>query len=109
MMNLKSGILFFFMLLANSHDCAIQADHPVRENLIGTTAVRTTGNLQENYWILDPSDDNTLDIKEQYSSPAGFQQPGILLCQNNNTGPVRILRLDPLFLDRPPPCPAVCS
>jgi hypothetical protein len=102
-MNLRAGILILFILLAYPREFAAKADPSVRGAVQGILAVRQTGNLQEGCWTGDPSDERIFDVKETHNTFSGLHSQAIQFNMDTNSDPHRIIRLDPLFLDRPPP------
>lgn len=108
-MILKTGILIFFVLLNSSQDFTVQKDFSERGNVQGSMALGQSGILPGRSWIEDPSDDSSFDLKEQFNSPARVELPGISFRSIVKTGQNIISRLDPLFLDRPPPRNAFSS
>ena len=102
-MSLKTGILIIFVLLNSSQDFARQKDSSPQDGVQGIMALGQAGILPGRNWIEDPSDDHPFDIKEQSSSPAKGELPGSFFRCSTETGQNSISRMDPLFLDRPPP------
>jgi len=108
-MNLKTGILILIFLLVSSQYFAGQSDRVPRIDPKDLLAFGSSLKEVNTYCLELPSYENDFNGKDACSSGIRTDSPWIHDDLDMYTVEIRISKLNPLFLDRPPPLPYLFS
>ena len=102
-MKMKTGIFILFFLCGAAQVCI----RPVVDESYGSlTTIReilTVSSIPGTPWIDDQAEEYHGEAWESHATRIVIEQPGKHIPENPQIKSVRRPRLDPLFLDRPPP------
>jgi len=100
---MKAGILILFFFCSTGQVCTRPGVTEKYGDRITSREIIPVSNIPGTAWIDDQAEEFQGEAKESHASIIVFEHPGKETRKNLPIRPVIRLRLDPLFLDRPPP------